>query len=69
MAAEQSHFTAVVKISHTSITPILDPRRSTPTPSGAESRLVREVVTITVRADSIEALVKKTQAHLALVED
>jgi hypothetical protein len=64
------HYTAVIKISKTehSTPEGRLPGRVEP-PKSDGTREVTEVATVTIRADSIEALITKATAHLTLVED
>lgn len=65
------HYTAVIKITSTETStppPASFNARNDP-PRSEGSREVREVATVTIRADSIEALITKATAHLTLVED
>lgn len=65
------HYTAVIKITKTSIStpepPSFSTRDSPPKSDG--TREVTEVANLAIRADSIEALTAKATAHLQLVED
>lgn len=62
-------FTAIVKVQRVTKKSISSPNLRAPSTEASESRDISEVVTLTIRADSIEALKKKLIAHVELIED
>jgi len=68
-----SHYTAIIRVLHKAEKPEPTPGTArtvfdTARKSDQHERL-REVVSLTIRADSIESLIEKATSHLALVED
>lgn len=62
-------FTATVKVHRVTKKAVGNPNLRAPSTESTESRDISEVVTLTIRADSIEALKKKLIAHVELIED
>lgn len=68
MAALTGHYTAILKIEH--IVPAHEATHDDYNKTRYKvERNIREVSNIVVRADDLNALISKTTAHLALVED
>lgn len=62
-------FSATVKVHRVTKKSVGSPNLRAPSTESAESRDISEVVTLTILADSIEALKKKLIAHVKLIED
>lgn len=62
-------FTAIIKVNQvTKKKSTGSPNLRAPSTENVESRDISEVVTLTIRADSIEVLKKKLIAHVELIE-
>jgi len=63
------HYTAILKIVHVTGKPEPTPGMNRLVAGSDKKKENREVISLTIRADSIDALIEKATGHLALVED
>lgn len=65
---DKNHYTAIIQVNRTEVTTEPTPGRTIPT-QVTRKKNVREVAKIVIRADSMEALTQKVNAHISLLED
>lgn len=65
---DKNHYTAIIQVNRTEVETEPKLGRSIPT-EVTRKKAVREVAKIVIRADSMEALTSKVNAHISLLED